>query len=347
MEHIAIDLGGRESQVCVRDATGQVVGEQRLPTARLGWFLRKRAPGRVVIETCAEAFSVADAALESGHEVRVVPATLVRTLGVGSRGVKTDQRDARILSEVSTRIDLPSVHVPSQVARQRKALCSSREALVTSRTKLINHCRGWQRTQGQRIRTGDTSTFVERITNSELKIPEHVRCVLRVIDELSTQVRALDAELLELVKADETCKRLMTVPGVGPVTAMRFVAAIDDVTRFGSSHAVQSYLGLVPGEHSSGDSKHRTSLTKAGNAQVRWALTQAAWSAWIHRKSDPMVLWARRIAERRGKHVAVVALARKLAGILYAIWRHGTRYDPSLGAQRIDADGVVHGPQTP
>lgn len=345
MEHIAIDLGGRESQVCVRDDRGMIVDERRLATERVSSFLRKRAPGRVVLETCAEAFVVADAALESGHQVRVVPATLVRSLGVGARGVKTDQRDARVLSEVSTRIDLPSVHVPSQLSRQRKALCSSREALVSTRTKLINHCRGWLRTQGQRIPTGNSSTFVARMNKSSQAYPAHVQNVLQVIEVVSAQVEAFDDELLKLTKDDELCVRLMSVPGVGPVTALRFAAAIDEVARFDNSHALQSYLGLVPGERSSGDSKQRTGLTKAGSPQVRWVLTQAAWSAWRYRSNDPMVAWAKRIAERRGKHVAVVALARKLAGILYAIWRDGTRYDPSRGAQRIDADGVVHGPQ--
>jgi hypothetical protein len=159
VEHIAIDLGGRESQVCVRDDRGVIVEERRLATDRVSSFLRKRAPARVVLETCAEAFAMADAALESGHQVRVVPATLVRSLGVGARGVKTDQRDARILSEVSTRIDLPSVHVPSELSRQRKALCSSREALVTTRTKLID-C-GLPR----------TSTYVPMSTDTRLGQP--------------------------------------------------------------------------------------------------------------------------------------------------------------------------------
>jgi transposase len=346
VEHIAIDLGGRESQVCVRDAGGQIVEERRVATDRLRSFLRKRAPARVIVETCAEAFVTADAAIELGHEVRIVPATLVKSLGVGARGVKTDQRDARILSEVSTRIELPTVHLPSQMARKRKALCKSRDVLVSARTKLINHCRGYLRTQGGKVRSGDSSTFVTRMQQSELQLPSHVQSVMHAIDELSGQISQLDDELLQLVKNDPLCMRLMTVPGVGPVTSLRFVAAIDEVTRFGDAHALQSYLGLVPGERSSGDSKQRTGLTKAGSATVRWVLMQAAWSAWRHRSQDPMVAWARRVAERRGKHVAVVALARKLAGILYAMWRDGTRYEASRGAQRIDADGVVHGPQT-
>jgi hypothetical protein len=112
MEHIAIDLGGRESQICVRGPEGEIIEESRHPTARLSSYLKRRPPSRVILETSAEAFKVADQAIQLGHDVRVVPATLVPSLGVGSRGVKTDRRDAQILSEVSSRVDLPSVTSP-------------------------------------------------------------------------------------------------------------------------------------------------------------------------------------------------------------------------------------------
>lgn len=163
MEHLAIDLGGRASQICVRRSDGQIVEERRCRTAALPAYLATRPPSRVVVETCSEAFGIADAALSVGHEVRVVPATLVRSLGVGARGLKTDRRDAQVLSEVSCRIDLPSVHVPSRQARQRKTLCGMREALVGARTKLINTVRGWLRTEGRRPRGGDVTTFTARV----------------------------------------------------------------------------------------------------------------------------------------------------------------------------------------
>ena len=143
MEHLAIDLGGRESQICVRNSEGQIIDERRWPTATLGRYFATRPKSRVVVETCSEAFAVVDAALAIGHEVRVVPATLVRSLGVGARRLKTDRRDARVLSEVSCRIDVPSVHVPSRESRERKTLCGMRDALVGSRTTFINTVRGW------------------------------------------------------------------------------------------------------------------------------------------------------------------------------------------------------------
>lgn len=130
MKHIAIDLGGRESQICVRSEGGEILEERRHATARLGNFLLEREPSTVILETSCEAFAVADLARRGGHDVRVVPATLVRALGVGKRGTKTDVLDARVLSEASCRLELPSVHVPSMRSREVKAACTSREQLL-------------------------------------------------------------------------------------------------------------------------------------------------------------------------------------------------------------------------
>jgi len=339
MEHIAIDLGGRESQICVRNGEGRIVLEERRETRRLGAFLWRRERSRVIVETCAEAFAVADKALAQGHEVRVVPSTLVRGLGVGARGIKTDVRDARALSEASCRMDLPSVHIPSQVSRRRKSQCGMREALVGARTQMINTVRGWLRTQGRRVRTGAAETFPKRVREQQEQ--EHARPLARYVERqletvelLSRQIAEADAELLEEAKQDETCRRLMTVPGVGPVTALRYVAALDERSRFETAHQVESYTGLVPGENSSSENRRRTSLTKAGAPALRWALIQAAWTMRRCRPEDPAVLWCMEVERRRGKRIAATALARKIAGILFALWRDGTTYDPNRGARR-------------
>jgi transposase len=147
-----------------------------------------------------------------------------------------------------------------------------------------------------------------------------------VIELLDVQILKADREIRKLVKASAICLRLMTTPGVGPLTAMRFVATIDDVKRFATAHDVQAYLGLTPGEDSSSSRTRRTHLTKAGPPQMRWLLVQAAWAALRCAAKHPMATWATQIAERRGKRVAAVALARKLAGILFALWRDGTTY---------------------
>lgn len=336
MDHVAIDLGGRQSQICVRAADGTILKETRYETKRLGAFLKKLSYSRVILETSAEAFRIADLAFERGHEVRVVPATLVKSLGVGARGIKTDVRDARATSEASCRIDLPSVHVPSARSRELKSMCASREALIGSRTKLINSVRGWLRRHVVQVRSGATHTFAERVRAKIPELPDgmpaHIERSLDTIEVLSKHIAEANTELQQVARNDTVCQRLMTVPGVGPVTAVRFIAALDVEHRFDNCHSVESYLGLTPGTWQSAARGHSTHITKAGSKHARWTLIQAAWCAMRTRKNDPMVLWAQGVAHRRGRHVAATALARKIAGILYALWRDGTTYNASRAA---------------
>lgn len=336
MQHVAIDLGSKESQVCVRSADGTILVEKKHPTRGLVKLMQSWPSSRVVLETSSEAFRIADQAKQAGHEVRVVRSTLSKQLGVGDRGIKNDVRDARKLSEVSCRIDLPSVHVPSETAREWRSLIRSRETLIESRTKMVNHVRGWLRTQLRTLRRGSTETFPtrvrERAAGEATAIPSHIEDVLAVIDVMNLQATASMKRIRELAKASELCRRLMTTPGVGPVTAVSFVAAIDDVSRFPHAHQLTSYLGVTPGEDSSSKRERRTSITKAGPASVRRNLIQAAWVAFRFRPHDPMVRWATAIRERRGKFIAVVALARKMASVMYALWRDSTHYSPLKAA---------------
>ena len=335
MQHLAIDLGGKESQICVRDQTQRILEEKRYATKRLGEYLAKQPPSRVIVETSAEAFAVADLARKAGHEVRVVPATLARTLGVGARGIKTDRRDAQVLSEVSCKVDLRSVHIPTEQARMWRAICNARDTLVSSRTKMVNTVKSQLRGRLVLTRSRSSGLLPTRIRElwKELdgSVPEHVERLLVMIEAVNRQVLDADKQIRQLAKNHEICRRLMTVPGVGPITAVRFVATLDDVKRFSTAHDVQSYLGLTPGENSSSSRVRRTRLTKAGPPQMRFLLVQAAWSALRCASTHPMVIWSKRIAERRGKQIAAVALARKLAGILFAIWRDGTTYDRARG----------------
>lgn len=325
MEHIAIDWGGKQSQICVRAADGQIVDARRVYTSKLDEYLATRPPARVIIETCTQAFSIADQAKRYGHDVRVVPATLAPALGVGARSTKNDRRDAEALSRASCRIDLPSVHIPSQEARERKSICGARDTLMRARTSFVNAVRGWLRSDGRRVRS--TPAHLPARVRAACVVPGHIEALLAVLDSLNGQIRIADRELLALARRDDVCRRLMTVPGIGPVTAVRFKATLDEHSRFANAHAVESYLGLVPGERSSSDSHHRLGITKAGSRALRVCLIQAAWSARRVKTTPLMVQWSFDVEKRRGKCVAAVALARKLAGILFAIWRDGTEYD--------------------
>jgi transposase len=332
MQHIAIDLGGRKSQVCVRESGGTIVKEGAVETRKLPGYLSGHAKSVVVMETCAEAFGIADAAKEAGHEVIVVPSSLVHALGVGARGIKTDLRDARALSEASCRMKLPSVHIPTRASRDLKTQLGMRSAKIQCRTKLINTVRGALRSYRVRPKTGDTSTFGKRAKTTFLElgpIPPFIERQLEAIEALSQSIAQDDAALAQSAEQSEQCQRLMSVPGVGPIVSQHFVAALDGVDRFDDPHEVESYLGLTPGENSSSDRVRKTGITKAGQAQARWVLVQAAWRARQVAPNDPMVLWSLEVEKRRGRPIAVIALARKMAGILFAIWKKGTTYNPA------------------
>jgi transposase len=155
--------------------------------------------------------------------------------------------------------------------------------------------------------------------------------------QVNQQIAYSDERITALAQTDERVRRLQSVPNVGPVTAAASVAALDDAQRFHRAHEVEAYLGLVPRELSSGETQRRGRITKAGSGRVRWLLIQAAVS--MLRLHDPRTAglrdWAGRIAVRRGKGIAVVALARRLAGILFALLRDGTVYESGRQAREF------------
>jgi transposase len=337
MHHAAIDLGSKESQICIRQPDGVIVEECKHQTRKLVELVKTWPTSRVVMEASAEAFKIADAAIAAGHQVRVVPGTLVRLLGVGERGIKNDQRDARQLSKASWQTDVPSVHIPSPAARELKSICGARDVLVEMQRNVSNNVRGWLRTQLWKLPSGKMVSLPERLRThaqaSQRELPEHIERQLTMLTQVTEQVQAANKQARKLAMKHPVCRRLMTVPGVGPITSLRFVAAIDDPSRFSTAHRVQSYLGLTPGEHSSSERQRKTGITKAGPSELRRCLVQAAWSAMMVRRTHPMLEWARQLAERRSRPVAAIALARKLAGILFAIWRDGTTYEAKRSAQ--------------
>ncbi len=154
--------------------------------------------------------------------------------------------------------------------------------------------------------------------------------ILMVLETLNQQIREADRQLTALGDTDPRIRHLRTTPGIGPVTAATFVATVDRAERFAGPHQLEAYLGLVPREDSTGDRHRRGPITKAGNSRLRYLLVEAAWSIVNYPKPETAALraWALRLALRRGRPRAVVALARRLAGILFAIMRDQTNYNP-------------------
>jgi transposase len=168
-------------------------------------------------------------------------------------------------------------------------------------------------------------------TEPQLQVVEPL---LMTLDVLTEQLANVEVELARLLAAEPIIQKLSTVPGVGPIVAAVFVSVVDDAKRFHRAHQLESYLGLVPGENSSGGKRRIGAITKKGNPYLRAMLVQASWSlARTASADDPLRVWFEAVAERRGKRIAVVALARKLAGVLWALWRKDTVYDPQSHCQ--------------
>lgn len=335
MEHVGIDLGATYSHIAVLDSAGQVLQQRRLVTEQLPQWLSHQPRSQVVMEACTQSPTMARAAIEAGHSTKVIPGQLVRALGVGSRGIKTDERDALVLAQASVRVeDLPSVHLRSDRSRTVRELLSARSNLVAARRSVALSCKSWMRGRLVNVRGRAASKhFSDTFRRVALEHPEGLPMAIEVLldtfDQLTDQIERLDAQIEQLVEHDPVCQLLMTVPGVGPQVALMFTAQVDDPQRFATAEQLASYLALAPGEATTGGKVVRTGTLKAGPTRLKALLVQAAWVMWRTRPNDPAVLWARALADKRGKHIAVVALARKIATVLWAMWKQGSAYDPA------------------
>src|SRR6266849_723694 len=276
-----------------------------------------------------------------GHEVIVADPNFAPMYATRTRKVKTDRRDARALAEACLLgADRPA-HRLSDPQRHVRARLLVRDAIVRTRTRYISLIRALLRQHGYRMPSGSAEGFLGRVRAVALPGPlrSQIAPLLAVMCHLNRQLTYSDATIERIAAQDPRVQRLRSVPSVGPVTAAAFVATIDDVQRFHHAHQVEAYLGLVPREYSSGETQRRGPITKAGSGRTRWLLIQAAVS--ILRRHPPQAealrTWALRIAARRGKQVAVVALARRLAGILYALLRDGSVFTPRRTPQPVTA----------
>jgi transposase len=340
MDTIGVDLHKRESQLCILTEDGELL-ERRIITGRAAFaaVLGARPRARILLEASTESEWVARYLESLGHEVIVADPGFAPMYATRSRKVKTDKRDARTLCEACQLGAYRPIHRASDAQRHVRAELAVREGLVRTRTRYVAIIKAFVRREGLRLRSGEPQHTAAKL--AELALPaslvQEIAPLVSLLGPLNEQIDAANARLTALARTDPIVPRLRTVPGVGPVTAVAFVAALDEITRFESAHQVQAYLGLVPCEYSSGERQLRGRITKRGNTRARSLLVEAGWRILRSADSDaiPLRTWAERIAGRRGKRIAVVALARRLAGILFAIWRDNTTY--TVRASRIAA----------
>ena len=330
MVYGAIDLHMRYSQIRIVDADGGVLREQRIVTSRERFVTGFTGYGamRILLETGTESEWVAQTLEAAGHEVIVADPNYAPMYGDLTRRVKTDRRDVAALAEANRRGWYRVAHRTSAAQRETRQILRSRRFLVQSRSGAVSLVRSLLRQSGYRLSTGSCDTVPTRL--ARLAVPAELGRTLaalgRQIAALTTEIHAIDARLQTRTASDAVVARLRTVPGIGVIVATTFRAFVDRHERFVHAGQVSAAIGLVPREDSSAERRHRGHITKAGPRELRSLLVQAAWVHW-RSGSGTLRAWVDRIAARRGRRIAVVALARRLSRILFAVWRDDTPFD--------------------
>ena len=332
---IGLDLGDKHTHVCVLDANSAEVVERtkvRTTPMDVARFFGGRATCRAVLEAGTHSGWMHEKLVELGHEVLVANPRKVRMRGATN---KNDQVDAEFLARMG-RAD-PKLLYPLKPRERRiqeaLAVVRSREQLVRTRTSLVNHARGVIKSHGSRMPTCSARTFHRLKELIDEPLRPALDPLMASLELVSKKILELDRELRRLCRETfpETAK-LTQVPGVGELTALTYVLIIEDPTRFANSRAVGAFIGLVPRQRQSGQQDPQLRIHKAGDPILRRILVQCA--NYILGPFGPdteLRRFGERLITRGGKNAkkrARVAVARKLATVLHALWRSDAAYDP-------------------
>jgi transposase len=334
MDHCAgLDVSVNETSVCIVDDSGRIIREVKV-ASEPGALLQVLKTGsyrfkRIGLEAGPLSQWLYSALAEASLPVICVETRHMRAV-LKTQINKTDRNDARGIAQMMRAGLYRPVHVKTLRSQKLRMLLTHRKLLQSKAIAIENDLRGTLRNFGLKVGMVGTTKFEARIKELVENLPDLAALVeplLVVRRVLREQLGILHRRLLVVVRDDEVCRRLMTIPGVGPVVALTYRATIDVPARFRNSRAVGAMLGLTPCKYQSGESDDTGGISKCGDEMMRVMLYEAAqilltrtvkWS-WLK-------AWAMTIAKRRGMKKAIVALARRLAVIMHRIWVDGTEF---------------------
>jgi transposase len=323
-----------ETAICVVDEHGIVIREAKVPS-------EPEAISTWLADLSLDVFRVG---LEIGGLARWLYAEL-RSTGWPAicidprrlRGltktmpIKTDRNDARAIAQVMRVGWYSIVHIKSGVSQEMRMLLANRKTLLIKQIDIENEIRGTLRVFGLKLAGRITRTsFEERaldLVADKPRLMAMLRPMLAARAALSQQYAVLHKMVLDIIRSEPTCRRLMTVPGVGALTAITYLTTIDDPARFQHSRDVGAHLGLTPRKYASGEIDRNGGISKCGDALLRATLYQAALALLTRtQRWSTLRAWGMAVAKRRGLRRAVVAVARKLAIVLHRIWADGSEF---------------------
>ncbi len=321
---VAIDLAKRQFQVCVSARDGKTLFNKPYSRQKLKEFLAAQSPCIVAMEACSTSHYWGRLARAVGHEVRLIPPIYVKPF---VKRQKNDAADAEAIAEAARRPNLQFVAVKSEEHQARAVVFRTHQCFVRQRTQLINALRGHLAEFGLVAARGPACVraLVEAIRGEIDGVPEIVRDMAQLyagqIEVLTAKIDALAQRLQTEARQDAYLRRLCTVPGIGPVTAGAIAAFAPDLATFSNGRNFAAWLGLVPRQHSSGGKTCLGRVSKMGQEDIRKLLIVGAMSRirWICRRGEKIESWLGRLLARKPRMVAAVALANKMARIVWAL----------------------------
>jgi transposase len=334
MDYFAgLDVSVKDTSVCIVDGTGKIVREVKVasePQALLA-VLRNATYcfKRIGLEAGPLSQWLYGALAEAGLPVICVETRHMRA-ALKAQINKTDRNDARGMAQMM-RVGLyRPVHVKTLRSQKLRMLLTHRKLVQSKAIALDNDLRGTLRNFGLKVGVVGTVKFEARVRELVENLPdvaELVEPLLIVRQVLREQLGILHRRLLAIVRDDDVCRRLMTIPGVGPVVALTYRATVDVPVRFRKSKAVGAVFGLTCAKYQSGEIDRTGAISRCGDEMVRTTLYEAAQILLVRStKWSWLKAWAMQIARRRGMRRAIVALARRLAVIMHRIWVDGTEF---------------------
>ena len=322
---LGIDLAKQVFHLVGMDTHGTIVVRKRLYRAQVMAFIAKLPPALIGMEACGGAHYWARRFREHGHDVKLMAPQFVTPY---RKANKNDMRDAEAIAEAVTRPTMRFVPVKSVAQQDLQALHRVRERLMKARTALINETRGLLHEYGIIVPQG-AATFrthvLEKLATEDAKLtPLSLELFRQLLEELGTleaRVATYDAQLAQVAQAHPVCQRLMTIPGLGELTATALVAAVSDATQFKNGRQFAAWLGLVPRQQSTGGKPRLLGISKHGDSSLRKLLVHGARSClrWVGRKHDRRSQWVQALMDRRGWNRAAVALANKNARVAWVL----------------------------
>jgi len=333
---IGLDIAKSVFQVHGVDGEGGVVIRQRLPRSRVLAFFAKKAPCLVGIETCGSVHHWARVLSQLGHEVRLIPPSYVKPY---VKRQKNDMADAEAICEAVSRPSMRFVPVKSPEQQSVMVLHRTRSILVRQRTQLSNAIRGHMSEFGVVAPIGRNGLQALKVIvdAGDARVPEEARaCLLMLFAQLeliSDQILESDRRIIASARSTEVGRRLMEIPGVGPLLASALVATIADPKAFKSGRNLAAWIGLVPRQNSSGVKERLGGITKQGDRYLRQMLVVGAVAVIRYAvRNGARRPWLVQLLARRTPKVAAVALANKNARMVWALMTSGERYREPISA---------------